>query len=367
MKIVRIGVIGLGCIAGEHLREYAQIPGVEVVAAADVNPAALEGVCDQYGIRHRYLDFRELLKRDDLDAVDVCLHNHLHAPVSILALRAGKHVYCEKPIAGAYRDGKAMLDAAEECGRMLHVQLLRVFLPETACAKRLVDAGRLGKLFYARTAGYRRRGRPYVDGQYPANFVNKRHSGGGAVIDMSTYKLAQMLYLAGNPRPSRVSGRIFQEKAMDEELRQKSGYDVEELGMGFINFENGMLLDMVEAWAIDMDGLGGDFLVGSEGGVRLTPAFRYISTIEDMEAVTNVDLEEYERRRHGVDPLAYAYDSPQKHWVAALRGDAELIPSAQIALHCALIQEAVYLSAARGCEVDCREVAEQSASKAVRL
>ncbi|NIR02001.1 MAG: Gfo/Idh/MocA family oxidoreductase, partial [Gemmatimonadales bacterium] len=77
---------------------------------------------------------------------------------------AGKHVYCEKPIAGSYADGKAMIEKAESAGRMLAIQLFSLFSLETKAAQRLIREGYLGDLYYAKSIGFRRRGRPYVDG-----------------------------------------------------------------------------------------------------------------------------------------------------------------------------------------------------------
>jgi len=68
-----------------------------------------------------YTDFRELLKRDDIEAVDVCLHNNLHMPVTVAALQAGKHVYCEKPMAGAYCDAEMILRVAHAQGKLLSI------------------------------------------------------------------------------------------------------------------------------------------------------------------------------------------------------------------------------------------------------
>ena len=110
---VRVGIIGAGQIAQVHLKNYAGIPEVEVVACADINPEALGRAAETHQIAHTYGDYRELLRRDDIDAVDVCLHNNLHRPVTVAVLEAGKHVYCEKPMAGSYADARLMLDAAQ--------------------------------------------------------------------------------------------------------------------------------------------------------------------------------------------------------------------------------------------------------------
>ena len=118
-KTTRIGVIGVGQIGKVHLDIYRKIPGVEVVAIAGRDEARTRQVGQDYGIPHAYTDFRQLLAREDVEAVDVCLHNNLHMPVTVAALEAGKHVYCEKPMAGSYRDAEAMLAAAHGAGKKL--------------------------------------------------------------------------------------------------------------------------------------------------------------------------------------------------------------------------------------------------------
>ena len=164
MKPIRIGMIGVGQIAKHHLNTYRGIPGAKVVAAADINAEELASVAKEYEIEHTYSDFRELLKRDDIDSVDVCLHNNLHAPVTIAGLEAGKNVYCEKPMAGAYVDAVEMFETAKKCGKKLSIQLSTVFSKETKAARTLIDGGYLGNLYHARSTGFRRRGRPFVDG-----------------------------------------------------------------------------------------------------------------------------------------------------------------------------------------------------------
>jgi len=259
----------VGQIGKRHLERYATIPGVQVVAASDVSSVELERVAGKHGIAHTYADFRELLKRDDLVAVDVCLHNNLHAPVTIAALQAGKHVFCEKPIAGSYADGKEMVKAAKECGRMLSIQLNRLFRKETKIAKRMIDAGRLGRIYHARSIGFRRRGRPFVDGYGTASFVQKATSAGGALIDMGVYHISEMLYLLGQPEVARISGKVYQETGMDAARRTESRYDVEELGMGLVRFTNGATLDILESWAIHLNHFESSWIVGAEGGLRL--------------------------------------------------------------------------------------------------
>jgi len=366
MEKIRVGMIGVGQIAKMHLDFYRDIPEAEVVAAADIDEGELNAVSEKYGIPHRYSDFRKMLERDDLDAVDVCLHNNFHAPATIAALRAGKNVYCEKPIAGTYADGKMMLDAARETGKKLHIQLSMLYDRETKLAKRLIDGGRLGNIYLGRASGYRRRGRPFVDGYGSPSFVKKELTGGGAIFDMGVYRLTQVLFLMGLPDVARVSGKTFQTMEMYEDRKLASGYNVEELGLGLVRFTNGAILEVIEAWAIHLDQFEGSSVVGTLGGIRLYP-FSYMSSMDDIEMTSRPDMDGVDERWHRVNPLESAYDSSQKHWIAALQGKVKLINTAEIALRSMMIQEGIYISDSRGCEVSADEIISISKSKAAAI
>ncbi len=118
---VRIGIIGVGQIGKHHLEEYAKVPEAELVAAADIRADEVARVAQQYNIPSTYTDYKELLARDDIQSVDVCLHNRFHAPMTIAALQAGKNVYCEKPMSWVYAEARAMVDAARRLGKLLHI------------------------------------------------------------------------------------------------------------------------------------------------------------------------------------------------------------------------------------------------------
>ncbi|MFC1453502.1 Gfo/Idh/MocA family protein [Verrucomicrobiota bacterium] len=366
MDKIRLGIIGVGQIGKSHIAQYKEIGAAELVAAADVNEAELGSVCDERGIPNRYTDFRKLLERDDLDAVDVCLHNNLHMPVTVEALRAGKHVYCEKPIAGTYTDGRAMVEAARECGRKLSIQLNTLFTSETKIAKHLIAEGRLGRLYHARSMGYRRRGRPFVDGYGTESFVQKGIAAGGAMYDMGVYHIAQILYLLDRPEIVRISGKTYQETGMDAARRESSGYDVEELGLGFVKCGDGLTIDIMEAWAIHLDPFESSSVVGAKGGIRLQP-FSFHTTMSDVEADVTFQLEKTDWRWHQLRENEDAYDSPQQHWIAALQGKTELLPCAELALDTMLISEGIYLSDRLGREVTTEEIASGSTSTAVKL
>ncbi|GGF98109.1 Gfo/Idh/MocA family protein [Paenibacillus abyssi] len=374
MDKIRIGIIGVGIIGKAHLDYYAKIEGAEVVAAADLNEAELKSVAEKYNIPHTYTSFQELLKRDDIDAVDVCLHNNAHAPVTIEALKAGKHVYCEKPIAGSYIDGKSMLEAAELYGKKLHIQLSFLYHKETIAAKTLIDEGKLGRLYHARSTGYRRRGRPYVDGYGTQFFTRKETAGGGALFDMGVYNISQMLYLLGTPKVKTITGSTYQEMEIDERRNGISGFDVEEMGVGFVRFEDGLTLDIIESWAIHLNEFEGSSIVGSNGGIRL-PGYAqgrripmsYHTNLCDMEMDSTFNLDAMDYRWHNLRDNRDAYDSSQHHWIAALQGRVELLPTAEIALQTMLISEGIYISQHLEREVTSDEVVSMSQSLSLQL
>ena len=363
---VRLGIIGVGQIGKHHLENYSKIENVELVAIDDIDEAELNRVGDLYGITHRYTNFQKMLERDDIQAIDVCLHNNLHMTATVAALNAGKHVYCEKPMAGSYIDAETMYNTAQELGLKLSIQSFLLFEAETRAAKYIIDRGLLGERYHARSYGFRRRGRPYVDGYGKSDFVQKDIAAGGALYDMGVYHIIQILYLLDNPKPLRISGKIYQETDMDPRRREISGYNVEELGMGFVRLDGDIILDIIESWAIQLDSFPSSYVVGSKGGIRLNP-FGFFHSLGDLSLNSAANLDEFNFRMHNVHEQGDIYDSPQHHWVAALQGRVDLLPSAKLALNAMLISEGIYLSSQLGREVTAEEVRENSQSTAIEV
>jgi predicted dehydrogenase len=273
-------------------------------------------------------------------------------------------VFCEKPRAGAYRDAESMFETAQRCGKRLSIQLNSLFTIETKAAKRLIDEGWLGDIHYARSVGYRRRGRPFVDGYGTANFVDRSICAGGALFDMGVYHIANILYLLDNPEVETVTGATHQAIDMYPERREFSNYSVEELGLGWVRLAGGISFNVEEAWATHYEGSEASKLIGSKGGVRLSP-LKFFSTVADMPMDAGFDLGGSNTRWHSCYPEVAAYDSPQHHWIAALTGKVDLLPTAEIALRTALISEGIYMSACEGREVTAQEIRETSQSLAI--
>lgn len=353
---IRLGIIGTGQIGTQHVQKYQPIPEARIVAVADIREEQARLVAEQHGIPDVYTDYHEMLARDDIQSVDVCLHNRLHRQATIDALQAGKNVYCEKPMSWTYCEAKEMLDAAREAGRMLHIQLNTLYRPSTRGARRLIEEGRLGELYYAKSTHYRRRGRPFVDGYGSAAFVNTATSGGGAMLDMAVYHIARVLYLLGNPDVLSVSGSTFQKlDNMYEDRRTASRYDVEELGTALVRLAGGITLFVEEAWAIHSAQTDDEYVYGSAGGLRVDP-LAYYTTVADMEMDATFDLERADWRWHQCDPTTTYYSESQRHWIGAQLGRVPLLDTAGIALKTALITEGVYVSSHLGREVTAEEI-----------
>ena len=364
-KKIKLGIIGVGQIGKHHINAYKGIPDAEIVAFADLNVKEAKRLAAEYDVPHVCENFRDLLNIDEIDAVDVCLHNNLHAPVTIAALEAGKHVYCEKPMAGAYIDAREMLATAKRRRRMLSIQLSTLFWMATRAAKKLIDDGQIGKPYYAKSYGFRRRGRPYVDGYGSPAFVQKTTAQGGALYDMGVYHIANILYLLGNPAVRTVSGATHQEIDMYEDRRRKAPYEVEELGLGFVRLAGGISFFIEESWAIHSNGGESPLIAGSKGGIKLDP-LGYFTTVSDMPVDGTIDLDNTFSRWRSCFPKTADYDSPQQHWIAALLGRVPLIDTAGIALNTMKISEGIYLSQKRGREVTAAQIDKGSKSTAVK-
>ena len=350
-KKLKVGVIGTGIIGKSHVRGYAGMSDdVEIVAVADLDEAEAKRVAEEHDIPNAFADYEELLKMDEIDSVDVCLPNFLHAPVTIAALKAGKNVYCEKPMARNAEEAQSMYDVAKKTGKILAVQLATLFAPTARAAKQIVDDGVLGKVYYVKTSHYRRRGRVYVDGYATPHFVQKDKSGGGALADMAVYHMALMVWLLGNPKLKTVSASTYQVLPMDEKRREESKYDVEELGIGFVRFEDDVTMFVEESWAINMDRSEGDCIMGIKGGLRLNPLTLF-TEVAGIQVDQPLDPESFRKRRVSVDKYEAGYESSQKNFVWAQLGRVPLLDSASIALKVSQITAAMYRSAEQKQEI----------------
>lgn len=156
-KPLNIGMVGYGFMGRAHSNAYRQVsqffkheykPVLKAVAARD--PAKAKDFADTWGYESVESDWRSLLKRSDIDAIDICTPNNLHAEIAIAAAEAGKMILCEKPLAMNAVEGRKMVEAVEKAKVVNTVWYNYRRIPAVTLAKQLIDEGRLGKIFHYR-------------------------------------------------------------------------------------------------------------------------------------------------------------------------------------------------------------------------
>ena len=250
-KKLRMAIIGCGGIAcGAHVSNYDNIDDIEIVAVCDIKPERMELIKSKYKScagAWTTEDYMDIVNCPDIDAVDICTPNYLHAPIAIAALNAGKHVLTEKPDAMTVSEVEAMKEASEKNGKVLMAMRNNRFTPAAIYARKAIANDEYGRFYAGRCGWIRRRGVP-GDGSW---FADKSKSGGGPLIDLGVHMIDLAIFLMGSPKPVSVSGSTFREIAGKNE---KGGlFDVEDLAMGFIKFDNGACLHIDFSWATNIE------------------------------------------------------------------------------------------------------------------
>ncbi len=147
-RVVRLGVIGAGAFSNRHLTDLAEVKNAKVVAICDIVKENADAQAEKYGIESVYYNHHELLAREDIDAVTLPLPDQVHREIAVDAMRAGKHVLCEKPMALSLEDCKAMVAASKETGKQLMVGQIGRYTPSFVKAKEILESGLLGELFF---------------------------------------------------------------------------------------------------------------------------------------------------------------------------------------------------------------------------
>lgn len=265
---VRIGIIGSGGIAGAHANAYKQMPDVEVVGVADVIPGKAKEFIERAGFTGAaaFEDHRRLLELD-LDGVSVCTPNVAHHRTSVDALEAGKNVLTEKPMAVTLEQAVEMARAAKRSGKILTVGFQPRYDPNMKMVKEIVGSGRLGKVYYVETGGGRRRGMP------GGTFIRKDLAGAGALADIGCYSLDMALNALGYPRPLTVSAYASNYFGTSSTYHPEAArFDVEDFGAALVRLEGGIALTFKISWAMHMDTLGATMFLGTDAGLKVTPA-----------------------------------------------------------------------------------------------
>ena len=261
---IRVGIVGTGGISRAHHRAYTKVGGFEIVAVCDIIAEKALQAAENWGVpkKNVFTSYNKMLEMDEIDTVSVCTYNQAHRRPTVAALNAGKHVFCEKPMAATLADATAMVRAAKASGKILQIGLKSAFTPKLQFAKKVIDQGIIGGIYYSESARCRRRGNP------GRTFIYKKTAGAGAIVDIGVYNLHNSLYAMGYPKPVRVSA-ITEDYISMQNPRFRDKMDVEEFGAAWVRFENGGVMVFKISWAVHQDSLGGVFCLGKNAGISL--------------------------------------------------------------------------------------------------
>lgn len=345
MDHVNVAVIGLGWPGLRHSEAVVESAGASLYAGVDAHEARRAEYGELYPEAKLFADYEEMLLDPKVHAVVVCLPNFLHFPVTMAAIRAGKHVLCEKP---PTLHGEEMRKIKEEA---LRHQLVYAFGRQMRFHGRMragsevVASGRLGDIYFARTRWVRSRGIPVGVGGW---FLDKSKAGGGALIDIGIHALDAAWYLMGCPRPTTVSASVSTQ--FRHHVSGDVHFDVDDSAFAFLRFDNGAVMHLEVTWAANLtdevpekvEGKRESLsttLYGQKASLRLEP----LTVFEDQGgALVDVPIE--------AEPGS-GFAEQMADFVRAVRTGSEPINSARQALYLMEMLDAMYESSVLGREV----------------
>ena len=278
MAKVKIGVIGCGCIANAaHIPSYMKCEDAEIKYFCDIIPERAKKAVEDYKCGIAVEDYHVVLDDPEIDAVSVCTPNLMHKTITIDALKAGKHVLCEKPAARIYSEALEMQKVQHETGKILNIGVVNRFKVQVQEARRLIQSGELGEVYHVFINFREHRSIPGIGGA----FTTKAIAGGGALIDWGVHRIDIVMYCMGDPKPLSVCGKTFSKIGCDipnyayrgmwsENTRDVNGtFDVDDSLTAFVRTE-GPIISIEGAWAQNIEKSDNyiDFL-GTKGGIRL--------------------------------------------------------------------------------------------------
>ena len=359
--MVKVALIGAGMIVNSaHIPAYRHRADIfELSAVFDAFEHSAKTTAENNGIPLWYTDAKKMLDEVKPDLVSVCVPNAFHKEYVMLALNAGCHVLCEKPLAFTYADAAEMYALAEKQGKLLVACQSMRYTADRLAAKAYAEQGKLGEVYYAEFSRIRRRGIPTW-----GRFHMKQFSCGGALVDIGVHMLDAMLWLMGNPQVASVTANCTRNHAFETGDLISSGartgsvansrrfdpneMDVEDFAAGAIRFENGCIANFNTAWAANMPETSSISLVGKKTGVFLPACDIYYGTDGHEKLQTEPDKygrEAFPGHFHIIDNLA---DAICRKATIAIKPEETIQVSA--------VMEMFYRSAAENREITYREL-----------
>ncbi|TVR48327.1 MAG: gfo/Idh/MocA family oxidoreductase [Puniceicoccaceae bacterium] len=357
----KIGIIGAGGMLRYHVEGFRSA-GADIVAIADVNEAAAKSAAEANGIPKVFTDVGAMLREAaELDAVSIIVPNKFHAPLATQALKAGKHVFCEKPPALTGREAKAMVEVAKKAKKTLMFNFNNRARPESMAMMDYVRQGTVGRINSAQAKWIRRTGIPGFGGW----FTNKALSGGGPLIDL-LHMLDLGLYFMGYPEPEYVLAQTFTDFIKDKNFKGPWGIpdvakgvnDVEAAAHGMVRMKTGQVISFQISWAemVKREEVSVTFQGTGAGGMvrRLFGSDGLDETaIDESELYVQENGRSVDRRIIVPADETMGRTRSAANFVLTLDGKEKPLNSADEAVSLMRIIDAAYRSAATGKPVKC--------------
>ena len=263
---IKVGIIGCGKIAQvRHIPEYLANPNAEICGFYDINLARAEELARKYGAK-AYPTYEALLADPGIDAVSVCAANHVHAEISIAALKAGKHVLCEKPMSISLEECEAMVAAARESGKYLMIGQNQRLAKAHVKARELIAQGAIGKVLTFRTIfGHGGPETWSIDPGKNVWFFDKTKAAMGAMADLGIHKTDMIQYVLGS--------KIVKTQAVLTTLDKRDAtgglIGVDDNAICIYQMENGVIGTMTASWTYYAAEDNTTMIYGTKGELRL--------------------------------------------------------------------------------------------------
>ncbi len=258
MKELNVGIVGYKFMGKAHSNAWKNAPLFFDVNIKPVMKAAcgrhgdqLNEFAKRWGWQSVETDWKKLVHRDDIDIVDICVPQYLHYEVAMEAAKAGKHIFCEKPLALNYAQAKEMYEAAEKSGKTHYINHNYRRCPAVRLAKRLIDEGKVGRIFHWRGAYLQSW---IVDPNFPLTWhLKKETAGSGPHGDLNSHSVDLARYLVGEIKSvTCMTAQFIKERPMPDEAAagtfkgavkstEKGKVTVEDAAFMLVEFANGAL------------------------------------------------------------------------------------------------------------------------------
>ena len=332
MKKSKIAVIGLGGIAQlVHLPILSKLSNVEISAVSDKSKSNLKSVADKFGIKNRYVDYKELLKNDDCDAIIISTPTSIHRDIAIDVLKAGKHVLIEKPVAKSLKEAEDIKKASLKYNKSVMVGMNLRYRPDAMLLKSLLNNKEIGEVFYIKASWLRKQS------SNEKWFMKKGEAGGGVLMDLGILLLDLSIWLLNYADVSAVSVKNFMH-------RTKA---IEDSSVGLVRLEGNKIVNFEVSWSLlsDKDSLHLD-IFGTQGTAHLNPlrAYKLINGIK-------IDYSPSHSAAGNKNLYKKSYENELKHFIGTVQGNVGITSSIDSALHRMKLLEALYKSAKTNAEV----------------